>query len=270
MRSENMVIVITGASGGLGSALAMEAGNKKMKVVLMARSREKLERLAGEIKKGGGQALVLTTDITNPESVRTSFMAADNKWGRVDVLFNAAGVVEPLKRIEDVMDSEFINSLSVNLLGMYVATREAFRRMKKQTDGGTVINITSGAAIRPYVGWGMYGSQKAAMDMFTRVASLEYDNKSIRIAAISPGPFESGMQEKVRSTSKEDFPAKDKFVNLHESGKLLKPEIIAPIILEIGLSDWPELSGRIEDIRDEPFQRECTSHNIEIPEELKQ
>jgi NAD(P)-dependent dehydrogenase (short-subunit alcohol dehydrogenase family) len=114
----------------------------------------------------------------------------------------------------------------------------------------------------------MYGSQKAAVDMFTRIIALELGNSPVRIAAISPGPFESPMQEALRAASERDFPRRDKFIKLHETGALPTPEIIAPMMLDIALADWPELSGKVEDIRDTGFQQECIQHGIKVPKEL--
>nr|MBN2276631.1 SDR family oxidoreductase [candidate division Zixibacteria bacterium] len=262
------VIVITGASGALGQALALEAGKRAARVALLSRNRNALLEIAEKIEAGNGQAFPVTTDVANPESIRSSFAMIENRWNNIDLLFNAAGVMEPVRRIENIRDSEFINSLGVNILGVYIATREAVIRMNRQTNGGTIINISSGAAIRPYIGWSTYGSQKAAVDMFTRIAAQEFGGDPIRIAAISPGPFESRMQKTLRQSDPDDFPAKEKFVGLYESGGLLQPGTIAPMILEIGLSDWPELSGRVADIRDKNFQNECRQHNILIPRGL--
>jgi benzil reductase ((S)-benzoin forming) len=134
--------------------------------------------------------------------------------------------------------------------------------MREQKDGGTVITITSGAANRPYVGWSMYGSQKAAVNMLTRIAALEMMDTPVRVAGISPGPFESHMQQALRQSDPENFPARDKFINLHREGKLPDPDTIAGIIMDIALSDWPELSGMIEDIRSPDFKKKCRKRGI--------
>jgi benzil reductase ((S)-benzoin forming) len=127
---------------------------------------------------------------------------------------------------------------------------------------GTIVNITSGAAEKPYVGWSMYGSQKATVNMFTRIVAKEIAETPVRILAISPGPFESPMQESLRQSKPEDFPAIHKFIDLHKSGKLPHSEQVAEIILDISLSQWPELSGRIVDIRSPEFQKECKKRGI--------
>ncbi|PKK83918.1 MAG: hypothetical protein CVT49_05700 [candidate division Zixibacteria bacterium HGW-Zixibacteria-1] len=267
--AKNKVIVITGASAGLGRALAMEAGHRKARVVLLARGKTELEKVRKLIIESGGEALVLPTDMTKPPDVALSFAEIESRWSRVDILFNVAGVVEPVKRLVNAGDDEIVQSLMINVLGVYIGSREAVKIMQKQLSGGTIINITSGAAKRVYVGWSLYGSQKAAVDHFTRVVAEELKETPIRIAALSPGPFDSHMQKVMRGTDISDFPVKDRFVELHRSGKLATPEQLAPMILDIALTDWPELSGRVEDIRDGDFQRLCFQNGVLIPDSIR-
>ncbi len=267
--AENKVIAITGASAGLGKELALEAGRRKARVVLMARNEDKLNELAGQISSDGGKALAIGTDVTRPESVNKAFERIHSEYEQIDLLYNVAGVVEPIKRLEDVSDEGMKNAIDVNVLGLYLCTRNAIGMMLNQKEGGTIINITSGAAIHPYVGWTLYCSTKAAVDMFTKTVDLELSDTPIRIAGISPGPFESHMQQVMRKKDEHDFPKKQKFVDLYETGALTTPDVIAPMILDVGLSKWKKLSGKIYDIRDPKFQKKCKKHDIEIPKEIK-
>ena len=265
----NKVIVTTGASAGLGRALALEAGRRKARVALLARRKEELEKVRRQIIESGGEAVAIPTDMTVPRDIALTFAEIESRWNRIDILFNVAGVVEPVKRLVNADDDEIMKSLMINVLGVYIGSREAIRIMQGQSSGGTIINITSGAARRVYVGWSLYGSQKAAVDHFTRVVAEELKDTPIRIVALSPGPFDSRMQEIMRQTDKSEFPVKDRFVELHESGKLAKPEQLAPMILDIALTDWPELSGRVEDIREQVFQSECMEKGITIPGKIR-
>jgi len=267
--AERKIIVITGASAGLGRALALEAGRRKAKIALLARNRAALEEVRRLVIDSGGEAVAIPTDVGNQKAVSLAFAEIDSRWGRMDILFNVAGVVEPVKPLVKIEDDDMLQSLLVNVLGVYAASREAVKIMQTQLTGGTIINITSGAAVKAYVGWSMYGSQKAAVDQFTRIVAEEVKETSIRIAAISPGPFESRMQQVMRSSDEADFPMKKKFVDLHESGVLPTPEEIAPMFLDIALADWPELNGQIEDIRSGTFQNECGKRNIIIPDRIK-
>jgi len=255
LTAKNKVIVVTGATAGLGRSLAIEAGNRGAKVALLARRARVLEEVREKITAAGGEALVLPVDLREPAAINKVFRQILSFWSRMDVLFNNAGVVEPVAPLVQLSDEAMLDSLKINVLGVYKAMRE-------QETGGTVITITSGAAERPYAGWSMYGSQKAAVNMLTRIAALEMANAPVRVAAISPGPFESHMQQALRQSEPENFPAREKFIDLHREGKLPHPDTIARIITDIALSDWPELSGMIEDIRSADFKEKCRRRGI--------
>ncbi len=258
------VLVVTGASAGLGKSLSLEVGKRRFRVVLLARSTQKLSKVAEQVQTNGGEALVIPTDVTKPDEVKRAFAEAVQKWNQIDILFNAAGVVQPVKPMVKVSDKEYFSSLLINVYGIYISTREAVKQMIQQDKGGTVVNVSSGAAIKPYFGWSAYGSQKAAVDMFTRIVAQEVAGKPIRIFGLSPGPFKSGMQEILRNTSPEDFPSRNKFIKLYEEDKLASPEDLSKVFIDLALSNWPELNGRIEDIRDAQFKKECEEHGIEI------
>jgi len=263
--AQNKVIVISGASSGLGRALAIDAAQRGARVVIIARRRNTLERLRNTINDDGGNVIAFPIDISSPDAVIKAFSSIESLWGRIDILFNAAGTAEPIKRLEHVSNAELEQSLRTNVLGLYLITRETVKRMLAKREG-TIINLTSGAGQKPYVGWSCYCSQKAAVDMFTKTVALELEHKLIRIAAISPGPFESRMQEVIRNTAEFQFPAKEKFVQLLQKNKLPSPETIAPVLLDVSLTDWPELSGMVTDLRSEDFQLMCQKHGVKFPE----
>ncbi|MFZ0389882.1 MAG: SDR family oxidoreductase [Calditrichia bacterium] len=258
------VIVITGASAGLGSSLASEAAADGFKVALLARNFEKLEALQNQICNTGGEALALKTDVTSDADVSDAFSRIIKTWHRVDLLVNSAGVVTPVKPLTEAAPEHLKQALLTNVYGVYLTTRAALQQMYRQKSG-RIVNITSGAANHPYIGWAAYGSQKAAVDMLTRIAAKESSRHQVQVLAISPGPFQSGMQEILRGSGEEDFPARQKFVDLYRSGSLPSSQIAAGFILAIGSSRLPALNGRIIDLRDKDFQRECRQHGITIP-----
>jgi len=188
----------------------------------------------------------------------------DTRFKRIDTLFNCAAVVEPVSPLSEASIDGLMTALKTNVFGVYLTTRETLKRMQKQKRGGTIINITSGAGSNPYAGWSAYCSQKAAVDMFTRCVAMEVADFPIRVAAISPGPFESRMQQIIRKTDIKSFPYRDKFVRLHRDGQLAAPEFFAKIFLDIACTDWPELSGMVADLRAADFQKECRKRGIEM------
>jgi NAD(P)-dependent dehydrogenase (short-subunit alcohol dehydrogenase family) len=263
MGKSGKVCLVTGASSGLGKSLALDAARRGLRVALLARRRDLLRALERAIAEDGGEALCLPADIRQPGDVAAAFAALEAEWGRLDVLINNAGVVDPVAPLVKASDEDLLAALLTNVFGLYLTTREALKRMIALKTEGTIINITSGAAIHPYAGWCAYGSQKAAVDMFTRIAALEAAGHAIRVIAVSPGTFESAMQETIRCTAPGDFPAREKFIALHEAGQLNDPATVARTLIDIALSAWPELSGRVVDLRSEAFRKECQSHGIE-------
>jgi NAD(P)-dependent dehydrogenase (short-subunit alcohol dehydrogenase family) len=119
--------------------------------------------------------------------------------------------------------------------------------------------------IRPYVGWSPYGSQKAAVDMFTKIVAKEVENEPVRVAAIAPGAVETHMQEAIRNTPPDYFPARDKFIALHDKNQISSPEDVGGVFIDIALTDWHELSGMVDDIRSPGFQRLCMKHGVSFP-----
>jgi NAD(P)-dependent dehydrogenase (short-subunit alcohol dehydrogenase family) len=261
---KNNVIIITGASSGLGRSLALDAGRRGARVGILARRAYLLEEIKDTIISAGGQCVALPTDVGDPDSVSAAFARIDSTFGRVDILFNCAAVVEPVSPLSEAPVESLLTALKTNVFGIYLTTRQVLPRMQNQNGLGTIINITSGAGSNPYAGWSAYCSQKAAVDMLTRCVALEVADMPIRVAAISPGPFESSMQQIIRKAEIKAFPARDKFVKLHREGRLADPETFAKIILDISLADWPELSGIVADLRADDFQIECRKRGIEI------
>ncbi len=141
--------------------------------------------------------------------------------------------------------------------------------MREQESGGVIVNISSGAAYKPYPGWSAYGSSKAAMDQMTRTVAIENNDRPVNIFAIAPGVFASPMQQKIRSTPVERFPRLQQFVEMHEKGYLADPADIADALVQIGLAPWPELNGRVEDIRSAEFQQECRGRGIIFPKAIR-
>jgi len=162
------------------------------------------------------------------------------------------------------------NSILVNLYGVYIATYYTLRNMIEMGVGGAIINITSGAADKPYEGWASYCSQKAAINMFTRCIALENYLSNIIVFGISPGPIDTDMQKSIRNSRIEDFPAKSKFDKLYEDGKLISPDVAASFIVDIVTSRWKSLSGTINDLRDVKFRAECSARGVMSPVQYEQ
>ncbi len=189
------VVAITGASRGIGAATAREFASLGAKVVLLARSRDVLADLAGEI---GTAALAVPCDVTRYWEVEAAFSAGVAEYGALDVVINNAGVIEPVARIEQVDPDAWGQAVDVNLKGTFNGIRAALTHMDGR--GGTIIGISSGAASNPMEGWSHYCASKAAALMLTRALHAEMGDRGIRALGLSPGTVATQMQVEIKAS----------------------------------------------------------------------
>jgi NAD(P)-dependent dehydrogenase (short-subunit alcohol dehydrogenase family) len=193
---QGKVVAITGASRGIGAATARVFAAAGARVGLLARTGAEIEALAAEI---GPSAKALTCDVADPASLDGA-MAALLAWGgRLDVLINNAGVIEPIARLADADPASFARTVAINLNGVFNGLHAAIPVMRAQ-GGGTIITVSSGAARSPLEGWGAYCASKAGAAMLTSVAHLEESAAGLRVMGLSPGTVATGMQVKIKAS----------------------------------------------------------------------
>ena len=185
--------IVTGASRGIGAATAREFAAQGATVILAARTTKQIEAIATEIRDAGGSALALATDVADFASVRTIVDRAVTDFGRLDVLVQNAGVIDPIGHLVESDPAEWVRASHINYLGIYYGLRAALPVMLDQ-GGGTIINLSSGAAHAPLEGWSHYCSAKAAAAMLTRSAHLEVGD-TVTVLGLSPGTVATYMQE---------------------------------------------------------------------------
>lgn len=193
---QGKVVAITGASRGIGAAAAREFARAGARVALLARSEAEIAALAAEI---GPQALALRCDVADAGDVAQALAAVVQRFGRLDVLINNAGVIEPIARLAEAGVAAFSAAVDINLKGVFHGMRAALPVMQAQ-GAGTIINVSSGAAVNPLEGWGGYCASKAGALMLTRVAHLEEAAHGIRVLGMSPGTVATEMQVKIKAS----------------------------------------------------------------------
>jgi NAD(P)-dependent dehydrogenase (short-subunit alcohol dehydrogenase family) len=190
------VVAITGASRGIGAACAEVFAAAGAKVVLLARSGDEVGALAARI---GAAALALPCDVGDAAAVQEAVGRAVSWGGRLDVLINNAGVIDPIARLADADPAAFARAVQINLNGVFHGLRAAIPVMRAQ-GAGTIITVSSGAAHNPLEGWGAYCSAKAGAAMLTRVAHLEEAGAGLRIMGLSPGTVATDMQVRIKAS----------------------------------------------------------------------
>lgn len=215
-------VVITGASQGLGAAVARKAAQLGANVVLSARSVARLEQVAGQIRREGGLALVAPADVARLEDCQSLIHQAISRFGRLDALINNAATLEPVERINETDPAGWGHSLAVNVLGPMTLTQAALPHLRAQH--GRVIHVSSGAAERGMAGWAGYCVSKGALNQFNRV--LAEEEAEVTTLAVRPGVVDTAMQAAVRREGARVMPESEhaRFVRYHEAGELLAPE----------------------------------------------
>ena len=189
-------VAITGASRGIGAAAARAFAGAGANVVLMARDREAIAALAGEI---GQAALAVPCDVTRYWEVEAALGAAADTFGGLDVLISNAGVIDPISHIESADPEAWGQLIDINLKGVFHCARAAVPLMLAQ-GGGTIINISSGAAVNALEAWSAYCSSKAGVKMFTACLQKELGGRGIRALGLSPGTVATDMQREIKAS----------------------------------------------------------------------
>lgn len=179
------VAIVTGAGTGIGRAAALALLAADFKVALAGRRSEPLEAVAAE---AGGESLVVPTDVTDEAAVQALFARTRERFGRVDVLFNNAGAFGSTDLLEDVSLEQWRATVDVNLTGMFLCLREAFRVMKAQSpQGGRIINNGSISATTPRPNSIAYTATKHAVTGLTKTAALDGRKYDIAVGQIDIG-----------------------------------------------------------------------------------
>ena len=193
------VIVVTGASRGIGAAAALALAKEGATIVCAARDGKLAGDIAQSIVASGGVATGRACDVSDYAACQALVAVTVGRYGRLDVLVNNAGVIEPIASVAESDPAAWARNIQINLTGAYYAIRAALPGMIA-AGGGTIVNLSSGAAIRPLEGWSAYCSGKAGVHMLTRAVALENADQGIRIFGFQPGTTDTDMQVAIRAS----------------------------------------------------------------------
>ncbi len=182
---DKKVALVTGASKGIGAGIARELAVAGAAVVVnYATDGERAEALVKQIKQENGQAVAVQGDVSNAADVARLFTDVDSTFGRLDILVNNAGVYRETP-IEELTEEEFHRQFNINVLGPLLVIRESLQYFG--SEGGTIINIGSGASKMCPPGYSIYSASKSALDAITGVLSKELAARKIRVNSVNPG-----------------------------------------------------------------------------------
>ncbi|HEX5414065.1 MAG TPA: SDR family NAD(P)-dependent oxidoreductase [Chloroflexota bacterium] len=185
------VALVTGASRGAGRVIALRLAKASAAVAILARGRDKLEAVAGEIQAKGGQALVVVADVADAQAVEAGVAAAEARFGGLDILVNNAGIGPngpsasfPLETWREVLDT--------NLTGPFVCSRAVYPALKRR-GGGQIIAIASGAARQGYPRLAAYSASKFGLVGLMQALAAEWGGDGIKVSTILPGSILTGF-----------------------------------------------------------------------------
>ena len=236
------VVIVTGASKGIGYELSKQLQNLGKKVISIARTsnKELTSFVKADLSKTDQLEDILSSIITSHVEKATSF-----------TLINNAGIVDPIGLVGDLQAFDIEKSIAVNLTAPMILSNTFIGKLKDVSIPKRIVNISSGAGRNPYEGWGAYCSTKAGLDHFTRVIAMEQAKEKypVEVVSIAPGIIDTAMQETIRSSDKEDFPLLDQFITYKDQGILSSAKETAEQLITVMGNDDFKLIGPIADLR---------------------
>ena len=229
MKLENKVALITGGSLGLGLSTAELFAQEGAKVVITGRTEKTLNQAVENAKAKGIELDSLVSDVSKEEDCKSAVEYTLNKYGKIDILFNNAGVLELATTHEtstDIWDKTF----NTNVKGTYMMSKYSIPHMLEQGKG-CIVNNSSILGLKALPGLAAYNSSKGAVTQLTRSMALEYADKGIRVNAICPGTIVTPMVTNMLDSMPDRDAGEELFKSFHPIGRLGKPEEIAHAVL---------------------------------------
>lgn len=230
---ENRLALITGASRGIGRAVALAYAAQGAHVILVARTTGALEEVDDEIQAAGGKATLVPLDITDGEAIDRLGATIFERWGHLDILVGNAGVLGTLTPVGHIAPKDWDEVMNINLTANWRLIR-SMDPLLRRSDAGRALFVTSGAAesCKPY--WGGYAASKAALNAIVTSWAHEMDNTPVRVNLINPGATRTDMRAKA-------MPGEDPM-------SLPSPADLAPLFVQLALPDL-KTNGEIVDFK---------------------
>lgn len=185
------VALITGASKGLGRALALAYAKEGAKVVVNSRSEESIRPVADEIETLGGEVLAVAADVSTKEGAEKLVSEAVERFDSIDILVNNAGILGPRVAIEEYPEDEWKAVIEANINGPFLVSKAAAPHMN---EGGSIVNVVSGVSVEGRAEWGAYSVSKFGLEGLSQILAAELEERGIRSNAVDPGGMRTDMR----------------------------------------------------------------------------
>ena len=235
-RVQNKIVLVTGASKGIGAEIAKEMAKEGAKVVVnFCKDKNGADAVVSSIIENGGTALAIQTDVTQEQEVIGLFEKINQQYGTIDAVVNNAGVYQ-FEPLEMVTKKEFSRQFDNNVWSLFLCMQQSIKYFNPA--GGAIINIGSVASVKPSPMTTLYSATKAAVDALTQTAAKELAGKNIRVNAILPGPTET-EDNPVLGTAMENF-----FVANTPLGRVGKPTDLSKLAVFLASEDAAWITGQ--------------------------
>ena len=240
MRLKDKAAIITGASFGIGRATALSFAREGAKLVLASRRKGPGKEVADEIRAQGGKAIYVCTDVSKIEDVERMIELTIDEYGKLDVLFNNAGVRASTVNVMDLTEEEFDRTIDVDLKGVFLCSKYAIPYMIKN-QGGSIISCSS---ISAFIGQRLnsaYNAAKGGVELITKCMALDFAKYNIRVNTVCPGWVRTEMNRKqIASFTEKDW---QEVKRLHPLGRIGEPEDIAPAVVYLASDESSWVTG---------------------------
>lgn len=238
-RLTGKVAIVTGSSSGIGKAIALRYGAEGARVVVTARRLALCEQTVAQIVAQGGEAWAIQTDVADEQQVERLISQTVQRYGRLDVLVNNAGIIAGGRRLAETSTKDFDAVMNVNLRGTFFCCRAGFTQMKQQ-GGGTIINMSSVAGVQAWAGTGIYSASKHGIMALTKTLADEGRARNIKVTAICPGGVadelvDASPEEILRSEKIDPFDIAEAAVYLATLGR---HTVVHQIVIDRLGADW--------------------------------
>jgi 3-oxoacyl-[acyl-carrier protein] reductase len=244
VKLQGLLAVITGAGSGIGRAAALAFADEGACVLAADVNATSAGETAERVRSAGGNADPFEVDVTSAEQVEAMVQRAVDRFGRIDVLFNNAGLPQAFTPFEDSSDALFDRIIDVNLKGVFYGCRAAIPRMKAQ-GGGVILNTASTAGIRPRPGLAIYNASKAAVISLTKTLAVELAPHRIRVVSICPVATDTPMLPSFIGVEQgaDEAEGRRRFISTIPWGRLNRAEDIARAAVFLASADAEMVTG---------------------------
>lgn len=245
MRLEGRIALITGAGRGIGRAIALAYAKEGASLALAARNLDELKETARQVEELGVSALVIPTDVTQPDQVDQMAARAMERFSSIDILVNNAGIAGPVGALQTNDVASWIDALQVNVIGTFLCCRAVLPVMIRQ-DRGKIINLSGAGGIFAWANMSAYCASKAAVVRLTEALALELADTNIQVNALGPGSIHTKMWDEMRDAAEVAGAAV-----IFEAGKRVTSgggasiEQVADLAVLLASDDSGGLSGRL-------------------------